>query len=232
MCVGPTGGPHGRPEARRGGRADPAASRARLRPGRGGADARGVRGPAPTSTCCWARLPAPPGHRGRAGRYGRAGWHRAGRRRCGPGRSGRVPGCRTQAGAVPAGFAGRITLTIPLATLLGLADRPAEIPGIGPIDPDPGANTPDRYQTGHQPTAGIQHINVPDRCLRRVGNWCASRPLTCGSNRLIDDRQVRAYVGGLPVFAVDRICVRAPMSADERQSADALGRLEAVSLYE
>ena len=90
----------------------------------------------------------------------------------------------------------------------------------------------DRYPTGHQPTAGIQHINVPDRCLRRVGNWCASRPLTCGSNRLIDDRQVRAYVGGLPVFAVDRIRVRAPMSADERQSADALGRLEAVSLYE
>jgi hypothetical protein len=36
---------------------------------------------------------------------------------------------------VPAGFAGKITLTIPLATLLGLADRPGEIPGIGPIDP-------------------------------------------------------------------------------------------------
>ena len=36
---------------------------------------------------------------------------------------------------VPAGFAGKITLTLPLATLLDLADRPAEIPGIGPIDP-------------------------------------------------------------------------------------------------
>ena len=36
---------------------------------------------------------------------------------------------------MPAGFAGRINLTIPLATLLGLADRPAEIGGIGPIDP-------------------------------------------------------------------------------------------------
>jgi hypothetical protein len=34
------------------------------------------------------------------------------------------------------------------------------------------------------------------------------------------------------VFAVDSIRVRAPMSADERQSADALGRLEAASLYE
>ena len=38
-------------------------------------------------------------------------------------------------GAVPAAFAGKVNLTIPLATLLGLADRPAELPGIGPIDP-------------------------------------------------------------------------------------------------
>jgi hypothetical protein len=45
------------------------------------------------------------------------------------------PGGGPQAGVVTAGFAGRITLTIPLTTLLGLADRPAEIPGIGPIDP-------------------------------------------------------------------------------------------------
>jgi hypothetical protein len=34
-----------------------------------------------------------------------------------------------------AGFAGRVTLTVPLANLLDLADRPGEIPGIGPIDP-------------------------------------------------------------------------------------------------
>lgn len=37
--------------------------------------------------------------------------------------------------AVPAGFAGRVNLTVPLATLLGLAHRPGEIPGIGPVDP-------------------------------------------------------------------------------------------------
>src|SRR5690348_9440512 len=37
--------------------------------------------------------------------------------------------------AVPGGFAGRVTLTVPLATAAGLADRPGEIPGIGPIDP-------------------------------------------------------------------------------------------------
>jgi len=39
------------------------------------------------------------------------------------------------AGAAAGGFAGRVTLTVPLATLLGLDQRPGEIPGIGPIDP-------------------------------------------------------------------------------------------------
>jgi hypothetical protein len=39
------------------------------------------------------------------------------------------------AGPVPNGFAGRVTLTVPLATVTGLADRPGEIGGIGPIDP-------------------------------------------------------------------------------------------------
>ena len=34
------------------------------------------------------------------------------------------------------GFVGRLHLTVPLATLvLGLADRPGEIPGLGPVDP-------------------------------------------------------------------------------------------------
>jgi hypothetical protein len=35
----------------------------------------------------------------------------------------------------PAGFAARITLTTPLATLGGLADRPGELGGLGPVDP-------------------------------------------------------------------------------------------------
>ncbi len=37
--------------------------------------------------------------------------------------------------AVPAGFAGCLNLTIPAATILGLADRPGEITTMGPIDP-------------------------------------------------------------------------------------------------
>jgi len=77
------------------------------------------------------------------------------------------PGMPPGTGALPAGFAGRVNLTIPLATLLGLAERPGEIAGIGPIDPDAGANTLDRYQTGASADPGIQHINVPDRYPRR-----------------------------------------------------------------
>jgi hypothetical protein len=36
---------------------------------------------------------------------------------------------------VPPGFAGRVTLTVPLATLTDLADRPGELAGLGPVDP-------------------------------------------------------------------------------------------------
>jgi hypothetical protein len=48
---------------------------------------------------------------------------------------------------IPPGFAARVNLTIPAITVLDLARRPGEMTGIGPIDPDPGANTLDRYQT-------------------------------------------------------------------------------------
>jgi hypothetical protein len=38
-------------------------------------------------------------------------------------------------GPLPAGFAGRLNLTVTLPTLLGLADRPGEVGTLGPIDP-------------------------------------------------------------------------------------------------
>ena len=50
------------------------------------------------------------------------------------------------AGVIPPGFAGHVSLTIPAATLTDRADRPAELARIGPVDPDPEANTSDRYQ--------------------------------------------------------------------------------------
>ena len=45
------------------------------------------------------------------------------------------PAAAGQPGAVPAGFASRVTLTVPLATLAGLAGRPGELSGLGPVDP-------------------------------------------------------------------------------------------------
>ena len=42
----------------------------------------------------------------------------------------------TPGGRVPAGVRGSLNLTVPLVTLLGLADRPGEAGGFGPVDPD------------------------------------------------------------------------------------------------
>ena len=60
------------------------------------------------------------------------------------------------AGVIPPGFAGHVTLTVPEATVISHADRPGELAGIGPVDPNPGANTPKRYQNGHRPTAQLE----------------------------------------------------------------------------
>ena len=61
-----------------------------------------------------------------------------------------APGPRPPAGRwpgmIPPGFSGQVTLTIPEATLAGRADRPGELGLIGRVDPDPEANTPDRYR--------------------------------------------------------------------------------------
>jgi hypothetical protein len=77
------------------------------------------------------------------GRTGTAGCGHGGPGHGGPGHGGPGPhAARTPApagplaGVIPPGFAGRATLTIPAATLLDLADRPGEMAGIGPIDPD------------------------------------------------------------------------------------------------
>jgi hypothetical protein len=46
-----------------------------------------------------------------------------------------APPAGPEAGTAPAEFAGRATLTVPLATLTDLAGRPGELSGLGPIDP-------------------------------------------------------------------------------------------------
>ena len=95
--------------------------------------------------------------------------------------------------------------------------QPGEMGGIGPIDPDPGANTSDCYQPGigrswypaHQRTGPLP---------RRVGNWCASHPPTHGSDRLIDDRQMRtARLPGCQIYLA-RIWVLLTMSISHHRS--------------
>ena len=63
------------------------------------------------------------------------------------------------AGMIPPGFAGQVTLTIPEATVTGRADRPGELGGIGPVDPDlardlaqPRPATPGRPGASPSPT--------------------------------------------------------------------------------
>ena len=95
-------------------------------------------------------------------------------------------------GPGPGGFAGRVTLTVPLATVTGLADRPGELGGIGPVDPNPGANTSNRYQNGHQPNPALGRISVPDRCPRTAVASGGHARCHAAGNLLRDDRQMRA----------------------------------------
>jgi len=70
----------------------------------------------------------------------------------------------------PGGFAGRITLTVPLATLAGLADRPGELAGLGPVDP---------WLARDLATAAARHpktawcVTVTDQHGHAVGHGCA-----------------------------------------------------------
>ena len=45
------------------------------------------------------------------------------------------PGAGPAGGAAGGGFAGQVTLTVPLGTAAGRADRPGELAGHGPVDP-------------------------------------------------------------------------------------------------
>jgi hypothetical protein len=84
---------------------------------------------------------------GRESTRGRDGNGRDGNGGGRPGESGPEPApAGPVAGVIPPGFAGRVTMAIPALTLLDLAGRPGELAGIGPVEPDPGANTLDRYR--------------------------------------------------------------------------------------
>jgi hypothetical protein len=74
------------------------------------------------------------------------------------------------AGVIPAGFAGRINLTIPLATLLDLAERPGEIAGLGPIDPALARDLANAAAASPQTT---WCVTVTDEQGHATGHGCA-----------------------------------------------------------
>jgi hypothetical protein len=96
----------------------------------------------------------------------------------GPG-SGAPPGpapAGPLGGLIPAGFAGRVNLTIPLATLLDLADRPGELHGIGPIDP---ALARDLALAAARNPRTAWCVTVTDQDGHAIGHGCA-RPEASG----------------------------------------------------
>ncbi len=74
------------------------------------------------------------------------------------------------AGMIPPGFAGRVTVTIPEATLTGRADRPGELGGIGPVDPDLAR---DLAQAAALNPRSTWCVTVTDGQGHAVGHGCA-----------------------------------------------------------
>ena len=80
---------------------------------------------------------------------------------------------------IPAGFAGTINLTVTATTLLGLADRPGEIGGIGPVDPDLARDLA-RGAAANPKTTWC--VTVTDQDGHAIGHGCA-RPASRGKSR-------------------------------------------------
>jgi hypothetical protein len=86
------------------------------------------------------------------------------------------PGIPPAASVLPAGFAGRINLTAPLTTLLGLAERPGEISGLGPVDP---ALARDLAGAAARNPRTTWCVTVTDEQGHAIGHGCA-RPAPRG----------------------------------------------------
>jgi hypothetical protein len=88
------------------------------------------------------------------------------------------------AGVIPPGFAGRVTLTIPAATLLDLAGRPGELTGIGPIDP---YLARDLASAAARNPGSTWCVTVTDSQGHAIGHGCARpAPATSAQRRKPD----------------------------------------------
>jgi hypothetical protein len=74
------------------------------------------------------------------------------------------------AGGAAGGFAGRVTLTVPLGTAAGLTDRPGELAGLGPVDP---WLARDLLRAAARNPATTWCVTVTDEHGHAVGHGCA-----------------------------------------------------------
>jgi hypothetical protein len=77
------------------------------------------------------------------------------------------------AGVIPPGFTGHVNLTVPATTVLNLADRPGELGGIGPVDPDLAR---DLAAAAARNPRSKWCVTVTDKDGHAVGHGCA-RPV-------------------------------------------------------
>jgi hypothetical protein len=80
---------------------------------------------------------------------------------------------------IPPGFAGRVALTIPAITLLDLANRPGELAGIGPMDPDLAR---DLASAAARNPRSTWCLTVTDSQGHAIGHGCA-RPAPATSRK-------------------------------------------------
>ena len=109
------------------------------------------------------------------------------------------PGPGAGAGEIPAGFAARVNLTIPLATLLGLAERPGTLSRTGPVDP---AHARDLAAAAARSPRSTWCLTVTGPDHRPVTHGCGRPPPRRDPRR--DNRDTAARDGPLYTPGDDR----------------------------